>query len=134
MKASDFTLLIAEDDPSEQLIYQKALSSEGYRLVQVESGSGMLAQLKEGPVDLLITDLKMGPISGLDALSIIQEKHPALPIIVVSGYYKEMLGNFNEKVIKVEAFFQKPLSMKVLKEKILEILKVDDKDRAGSKR
>jgi DNA-binding NtrC family response regulator len=91
-----------------------------------ESGSAMLAELSDTPVNLLLTDLHMGPISGLDAISIIKQKYPALPIIVVSGYYKEMVDNFNEKVIKVDAFFQKPISMDVLKKKIREVLKIED--------
>ncbi|HEY5038992.1 MAG TPA: response regulator [bacterium] len=134
MKTSDFTILIAEDDPSEQKIYQKALSLEGYKLIQVESGSGMLAELKDTPVDLLITDLKMGPISGLDAISIIKQKYPDLPVIVISGYYKEMVENFNEKAIKIEAFIQKPVSMMILKEKLSQILKIDEGSGKDSKK
>ena len=110
-------------------MYEKAFSQEGYDLIQVESGSSLLAQLKDTQVDLLITDLNMGPISGLDALSIIAEKYPVLPIIVVSGYYKEMVLNFNEKPIKVEAFFQKPVSMKVLKDLIRNILGIPEATR-----
>ncbi len=134
MRTSDFTLLIAEDEPSERKIYQKALSAEGYKLILVESGSRMLAELSDTPVNLLITDLKMGPISGLDALSIIQQKYPALPVIVISGYYKEMVGNFNEKVIKIENFFQKPVNMKILKEKIREILRIGEGEKVAAKK
>jgi CheY-like chemotaxis protein len=76
--------LIAEDNPSEQKIYRKALLLEGYKLIEAKNGDGILSELKTTPVDLLITDLNMGPMSGLDALSIIKQKYPALPVIVVS--------------------------------------------------
>lgn len=121
--------MIAEDNPSEQKIYRKALLLEGYKLIEAKNGDGILSELKTTPVDLLITDLNMGPMSGLDALSIIKQKYPALPVIVVSGHYSGMVDNFNGKAIKVEAFIQKPFSMRILKEKICEILKIDKSDR-----
>jgi response regulator RpfG family c-di-GMP phosphodiesterase len=57
-----------------------------------------------------------------------------LPVIVISGYYKEMVGNFNEKVIKIENFFQKPVNMKILKKKIREILKIGEADKIAAKK
>jgi len=124
MKCSDFTILIGEDHPGEQKIYQKALSKEGYRLILAESGAEILDELNNSRVDLLITDLEMKPMSGLDALSIIKKRHPALSIIVVSGYYKGMVDNFNQKTVRVAAFIQKPVGIKVLKQKIREVLKI----------
>ncbi len=126
MKCSDFTILIGEDHPGEQKIYQKALSKEGYRLILAESGAEILDEVNNSRVDLLITDLEMKPMSGLDALSIIKKRHPALSIIVVSGYYKGMVENFNGKAILIDAFIEKPVSLPVFKKKIREVLNISE--------
>jgi DNA-binding NtrC family response regulator len=124
MKCSDFTILIGEDNPSELKIYNKVLSLEGYQLILVESGAKILNELKDKKVDLLLTDLNMKPMSGLAVVMAVNEKYPVLPVIVVSGYYKGMVDNFNQKTVRVAAFIQKPVGIKVLKQKIREVLKI----------
>ena len=125
MKCSDFTILIGEDNPSEQKIYQKALSRAGYKLIMAESGAEILDELKNSMVDLLITDLEMKPMSGLDAISRVKRKYPALPVIVVSGYYEGMVDNFNEEDIRIDAFLHKPISLPAFKQKIREVLNIN---------
>ena len=87
-------------------------------MILAESGAEILDELNNSRVDLLITDLEMKPMSGLDALSIIKKRHPALSIIVVSGYYKGMVENFNGKAILIDGFIEKPVSLPVFKKKI----------------
>jgi DNA-binding response OmpR family regulator len=126
MKCSDFTILVAEDDPSLRKIYEKSLLAEGYRLILAESGARALAELHETPVDLLITDMKMETMSALEMLPIIKRDHPKLPVIVVSGRYGGLEEDFRKKGFdNVESFFQKPLSMDVLKQKIRAILRIE---------
>jgi YesN/AraC family two-component response regulator len=90
-----------------------------------------LAELEETPVDLLITDLKMETMSALEMLPVVQQKFPALPIIVVSGYYKDVQTDFIDKGFKVKAFLPKPVSMSALKEEIRNVLKTDEKGKKG---
>ena len=122
MRNNDFTILVAEDDPSVRRIYEKALRMEGYKLILVEGGARALAELEENSVDLMITDLKMETMSALEMLPVVNQKYPALPILVVSGYYKDIQQDFIDKGFKVKAFLQKPVSMSVLKEEIRNVL------------
>jgi len=127
MKCSDFTILVAEDEPSLLKIYEKSLSAEGYRLILAESGARALAELGEAKVDLLITDVKMETMGALEMLAIIKQDHPKLPVIIVSGRYKGLEIDFHKKGFdNVVTFFQKPLSMEVLKLKMRELLKIED--------
>ncbi|HEY5040235.1 MAG TPA: response regulator [bacterium] len=127
MKCSDFTILVAEDEPSLRKIYEKSLSAEGYRLIMAESGARVLAELHEEKVDLLITDIKMETMSALEMLPIINHDHPKLPVIVVSGRYEGFEKDFQKKGFdNVATFFQKPLSMDVLKQKIRQVLKIEN--------
>jgi len=127
MKCSDFTILVAEDEPGLRRIYEKSLAAEGYQVILAESGARALAELHETPVDLLITDIKMETMSALELLPILKRDHPRLRVIVVSGRYDGMEVEFQKKGFdNVETFFQKPLNMNVLKEKIRQILKIEE--------
>ena len=127
MKQSDFTILVAEDDLGLLKVYEKSLSAEGYRLILVKSCERVLAELYEKETSLLITDLKMADMEGFEMFPLLVRNHPKLPVIVVSGTYGEKMEDFHQKgFVNVKAFFQKPLSMDVLKPKIREVLKVED--------
>lgn len=126
MTCSNFTIMVAEDDPGTQKIYEKSLSAEGYKVIMAESGARVLAELAETSADLLITDMKMKNMSALELLPIIQQDHPNMPVIVVSGRYDGLMDDFKKKGFdNVEMFYQKPLNMDVLKQKIREILKIE---------
>ena len=130
MKCSDFTILVAEDEPGLRKIYEKSLSAEGYRLIMAESGARAMAELYETTVHLLITDIKMETMSALELLPILKRDHPKLPVILVSGRYDGLEEDFRKKGFdNVKTFFQKPLSMDLLKQKVRQILKVDDEGK-----
>lgn len=123
MKASDCTILVAEDEPKARQLYQDVLSREGYQVVTVENALQAIEELKRGDVDLFITDLKMPVMGGVEALPKIRFEHPDLPIIVVTAYYKNMKEEFESKGFDVH-FFNKPLNLSVLKAKIADLLHV----------
>lgn len=122
MQRNDFKILIAEDDPGARRLYEKAFRQEGYEVVMVEAGGQILAELEEDSFDLLITDLKLDAMSGLEALPLIRQKSPNLPIIVVSGYYVDMVDDFHGKGFNVDLFMSKPLSLAELKKAVRRIL------------
>ncbi|WP_346353286.1 response regulator [Azotosporobacter soli] len=61
----------------------------GYTLHQAASGEEALAILKEHPVDLVISDMRMPQMSGYELLSIVKEKYPSTMRIILSGYSQE---------------------------------------------
>ncbi len=61
----------------------------GYTLYQAASGEEALAILKEHPVDLVISDMRMPQMSGYELLSIVKEKYPSTMRIILSGYSQE---------------------------------------------
>jgi two-component system response regulator GlrR len=125
MTCSDFTVMVVEDDPGMQKIYDKSLSAEGYKVILAESGARALAELAENKVDLLITDLKMKTMSALEMLPVLKQDYPKIPVIVVSGRYEGLMEDLHKKgFTNVEMFYQKPLNMIVLKQKIRQILKI----------
>jgi CheY-like chemotaxis protein len=105
----------------------KTFTQEGYQVLTCEHGARVLADLKEEKVDLLVTDLEMPGMNTLELFPILKKEFPRLPVIVVSGHYKELQKDFLDRGYAVTAFLSKPIGMSVLKAKIREILKIDDK-------
>jgi CheY-like chemotaxis protein len=127
MKSSDYTLLFAEDNSAILKIYVKSFTQEGYRVLTCEHGARVLADLKEEKIDLLVTDLEMPGMNTLDLFPILKKEYPRLPVIVVSGHYKDLQKDFLDRGFLVSAFLSKPTEVSVLKAKIREILKIDGK-------
>lgn len=61
------------------------LMASGYQVWTAGSGSEALARVKQVPIDVVITDLKMPDISGLDLLAILKERDPSLQVLILSG-------------------------------------------------
>jgi two-component system, NtrC family, response regulator HydG len=72
------TLLVADDDPGLRESLQRTLTRAGYRVVLASDGRGALEQLQGGGVDLVLTDLKMPGLTGIELLRAIK----AIPIDV----------------------------------------------------
>src|SRR5579859_3778866 len=101
MKRTDFRILVAEDDPAAQRLYEKLFRAEGYEMVMASSGMHVLTELEAGKFDLLITDLKLAGMSAIEAMPKVREMCPTMPIVVVSGYYGNMVQEFHEKGFNV---------------------------------
>jgi CheY-like chemotaxis protein len=125
MKFSDYTILFSDDDLMIQKIYQRNFGPEGCKIIFAEHGARVLAELNEQKVDLLVTDLSMPGMNTLELLGILKKDYPALPVIVVSGHYLNMKKDFLDKGFDIKAFFNKPVAVPELKEKIRSILKID---------
>jgi DNA-binding NtrC family response regulator len=127
VKCSDFTILFAEDDLGIQKTYQSNFVKEGYHILMAEHGAGVMAELNEQKVDLLVTDMEMPGMNRLEFFPILKKDYPRLPVIVVSGHYADKQNDFINKGFDIKAFFQKPVTGSELKEKVREILKIDRK-------
>src|ERR1700722_15707880 len=125
MQASKFTLLFAEDEPSIMRLYTDAFTKEGYKVLPSSNAAGAMAELAEQKVDLLVTDLVMPQANTFDLLDLVKEKFPKLPVIVVSGKYKDHPEYFASKGYNVSAFLSKPVKLSVLQAKVAELLGVD---------
>lgn len=123
-KPSDFTILVAEDNLAVQKLYLKNFAQEGYRVLACEHGARVLADLHEEKVDLLITDLEMPGMNTLELFPILKKEYPRLPVIVVSGHYKDLKTDFLDRGYSVAAFMGKPLEFSALRAKVREVLKI----------
>ena len=80
------TILIADDEPGIRSSLQKLLEFEGYRVVLAEDGQRALAILRDRAVDLVLLDIKMPGLDGLEVLSQVHRDQPQLPVVIISGH------------------------------------------------
>jgi len=79
------TILLVEDDKFFREMFSGLLQAEGYQVETASCGSDGLEMLAKGQYSLVITDLVMPDISGLEILSRVRESHPTVDVIMVTG-------------------------------------------------
>lgn len=79
------TILIVDDDRLMRGVLAEILRNNGYKVVTSGDGAEALAELQSGPVDLVITDLIMPEMSGLDLLRAGRRLHPDLDFVVITA-------------------------------------------------
>lgn len=79
-------ILLVDDEDSIHLLYREELEEEGYEVHSALSGEEALEKLKIISPDLVILDINMPGINGIDTLRQIKEKTPGLPVILSSAY------------------------------------------------
>lgn len=79
-------ILIAEDEDIARDNLEHILNKDGYEVTSVENGAKAVQLLKGGEFDLVITDLRMPDIDGIQLLDIVKEKYPETEVLVITGY------------------------------------------------
>ena len=80
------TILLAEDDRPTQTLFGAALRSlPDYQVIIVNNGLEALEVLKKQEVSVLVTDLHMPVMDGFELISIIYERYPHVPVLVMTG-------------------------------------------------
>lgn len=114
------TILVVDDDENFRLLLETELTLEGYKVILVDGGLKALRKIKEETPDLLILDIKMPDMDGLETLTTIREKNEELPIIVCTAYEK-MKDDYSIWSGRVAAYLTKPLDLENLKDIIYEL-------------
>ena len=81
----DAPVLIIDDDASVRKIFRRILERTGSLVVEAENGKAGLARCREREPGVVLLDLRMPEMDGLDVLSTLVVEHPETPVVVVSG-------------------------------------------------
>lgn len=115
------TILIAEDTDSNYIL-AKAILGKSYHLERAKDGMEAVTMFEELHPDLILMDMKMPNLNGLDATKIIRELSPGIPIIALTAYAYE-----HDRQAALDAgcndFLIKPYTQEILKELINKYLK-----------
>lgn len=86
MPPDPFTILIVDDDPGSLVLLPAILEDTGLAVQTIQSAREALRLIEERPPDLLITDLRMPELNGLDLLRAARRTHPDLRAVVITGF------------------------------------------------
>lgn len=97
-------ILLVDDDESIQLLYNEELNEEGYEVISAIDGEEALEKFQQQPVDLVILDIQMPGMNGIEVLRRMKTINPEIPVILSSAYteYKQDLSSWasDEYVVK----------------------------------
>ncbi|MCE7977787.1 MAG: sigma-54-dependent Fis family transcriptional regulator [Nitrospira sp. NTP1] len=81
------TLLIVDDEERMRRLFELVLKPVGYQLLLASSGDEAIRMLQEqDSIDMIITDLQLGTLSGMDVLEAAHQQAPDVPVLIVTGY------------------------------------------------
>jgi CheY-like chemotaxis protein len=81
-----YTVLVAEDDPLVLDVVETALDMAGYTVLTARNGYEALRILEERHVDLIVTDIRMPEINGVELASRARAMQPDLRIVLITGF------------------------------------------------
>ena len=82
----NFSILVVDDDTSHRTMLSTLLTGWGYTIFEANDGEPAIAMVKNRSFDLILMDIRMLKISGLEAMAVIQQINPAIPIIIMTAY------------------------------------------------
>ncbi|MEA1965152.1 MAG: response regulator [Candidatus Aerophobetes bacterium] len=108
------TILVADDDKNFQLLLKTELSLEGYQVMLANNGREALRKIKKETPDLLVLDLKMPNMHGLDVLKKMRKKNKELPVVICTAY-EEMRDDRRVRAKHIAGYLIKPINLGYLK-------------------
>ena len=130
------TILVVDDEHNQREILGSILRSQGYTPVLAGSGEEALRALDREPVDLVLTDLVMPGMTGIELIDALHAKNPGMPILLTSAY-----GSIQTAVDAIKRgayyYFEKPVDrarLLIIIERALENLRLRESHRVLSEK
>ena len=103
-------ILIVDDDAGQRSLLDSFLRGQGFDTVVVASGEKGLEALREHPFDMMISDVRMPGISGLETLKRAREEHATLPVLMVTAFadIRDAVGAMRDGAVN---YLSKPIDL-----------------------
>lgn len=79
-------IMVVDDDPAHRTMLRTLLAQWGYQIFEADDGSTAIENVQQRPFDLILMDVRMLRVSGLEALDKIKAYNPAIPVIIMTAY------------------------------------------------
>ncbi len=113
------TVLIADDEDAIRALYEIELTDEGYEILFANDAQEVIRKAREERPDLIVMDIRMPGMDGIEAMSRILEEDNELPVIINTAYdsYRESFLSWS-----ADAYLTKSADLTELKKTIRDIL------------
>ncbi len=116
------SILVVDDEPDMRTALTQALASSGYSVLSASSGHEALEKVKKENFRIIITDVKMPQMSGIDFLKEVKKISPQVPVIMITGY--GTITNAVEAMKKgASDYITKPFSLESLESAVRKVWK-----------
>ncbi len=108
--AKSLRILIVDDDAGQRSLLDSFLRSQGFETITVDSGERALTALQQGPLDMMISDVRMPGLSGLETLRRARQQGAKLPILLVTAYadIRDAVGAMRDGAVN---YLAKPIDL-----------------------
>jgi DNA-binding response OmpR family regulator len=115
------SVLIVDDEPNVRLMLRTTLESAGYRVREAADGVGALAHLRAAPSDLVILDLRMPNLNGMETLRRLRDEGDGTPVVMLTAH-----GSIPDAVAAMKLgtidFLTKPITPQALRLVVAEVI------------
>jgi len=108
-------VLVVDDDPVVGKSFDRVLAGKGYSVISVHDAAEALERMRQAEYDLVVTDIKMPGMDGLELAETLHARRPWTPVLIVTGYGTEA-DEQRAKAAGVTAFLHKPLSPEMIED------------------
>jgi two-component system response regulator HydG len=129
-------ILVVDDEESHRIMLRAVLKEEGYEVAEAADGLEALRAVEQEPFDLILLDIRMATMDGIEALTEIRKKSPLVPVLIMTAY-----ASVKTAVMALKAgafdYLTKPLDveeLKILVEKALELYHLREENIALKER
>ena len=123
LRSHEATVLVVDDDRDVREFAVSCLESLGYRVKKAEGGQAAMDLISDGaPVDLILIDVAMPEINGVQAMQAILKRRPGIPFVYMTGY----VGRASVDLSSQQPVLKKPFTISELADKIENVLFPDD--------
>jgi hypothetical protein len=116
-------ILLADDEAAVRGFLRAVLEQGGYEVIEAADGEQALEQVRAGQVDLLITDLVMPVLEGLETIQALRRDDPGVGVIAISGAFGSQYLK-TAQLLGADAVLSKPVSPELLLSSVAEVLKL----------
>jgi two-component system response regulator MprA len=121
------TILVDDDDPSLREVMRRSLEREGYRVLVAEDGMAGARRWRAEGAHLIVLDIQMPEMDGIELLVQVRTRAPRLPIVVISGGDQtrnlDLLGDAH--LLGATAVLEKPFTIEQLSHTVARLLRVE---------
>jgi FixJ family two-component response regulator len=131
VKAAHPKIFFVDDEATMRTTIADTLSKLGYEVTCFANAKNCLAEVEQTGCNLLISDVKMPGMDGLELLSRMKRVAPWIPVILITGYGSIQMAVYATKIGAVE-FIEKPFSREMFVEKVNSTISRNEYDRQAA--